>query len=177
MIELDDLKVKLNAYQEPMKELQHALDLEGKNHRIEELERSMEAPDFWNDAESSTRKTKELKSLKDDVAVYAGLEQLREDIEAYIELGNEEDDEDIAAEAIETFAEFEKTYEKIHMKTLLSDEYDTESAIVTLHSGAGGTEACDWTQMLYRMYTRWCEKKGYKIKDKVIRPAMVKVSE
>ena len=87
MIELDDLKVKLNAYQEPLKELQHALDLEGKNHRIEELERSMEAPDFWNDAESSTRKTKELKSLKDDVAVYAGLEQLREGIEAYIELG------------------------------------------------------------------------------------------
>ena len=165
MIELDDLKVKLNAYQEPLKELQHALDLEGKNHRIEELERSMEDPDFWNDAESSTRKTKELKSLKDDVAVYAGLEQLREDIEAYIELGNEEDDEDIAAEAIETFAEFEKTYEKIHMKTLLSDEYDTESAIVTLHSGAGGTEACDWTQMLYRMYTRWAQAHDYTIEE------------
>ncbi|MBQ2317598.1 MAG: peptide chain release factor 2, partial [Lachnospiraceae bacterium] len=126
-----------------------------KSNRIQELEREMEAPDFWNDANSSTAKTKELKSLKDDMAVYNSLEELYGDIEAYIELGNEEEDPEILAEAKEAFAEFEKTYENIRLKTLLSGEYDKDSAIVTLHSGAGGTEACDWAQMLYRMYTRW----------------------
>ncbi len=123
----------------------------------------MEAPDFWNDADGSAKKTRELKSLKDDVAVYAQLEQQYEDIEAYIELGNEEGDEEILAEAKEAFSEFERTYEGIRMKTLLSGEYDGNSAILTLHSGAGGTEACDWVSMLYRMYTRWAEAHDFKV--------------
>ncbi|MBQ1640844.1 MAG: peptide chain release factor 2 [Lachnospiraceae bacterium] len=155
MIELDQMKQQLLSYKEPLKEVRGALDLENKSNRIQELEREMEAPDFWNDANSSTAKTKELKSLKDDMAVYNSLEELYGDIEAYIELGNEEEDPEIFAEAKEAFAEFEKTYENIRLKTLLSGEYDKDSAIVTLHSGAGGTEACDWAQMLYRMYTRW----------------------
>ncbi len=123
----------------------------------------MEAPDFWNDAEGSAKKTKELKSLKDDVAVYAQLEQQYEDIEAYIELGNESEDEEILEEAKEAFLDFEKTYDAIRMKTLLSGEYDGNSAILTLHSGAGGTEACDWVSMLYRMYTRWAESHEFKV--------------
>ena len=123
----------------------------------------MEAPDFWNDAEGSAKKTRELKSLKDDVAVFAGLEQQYEDIEAYIELGNEENDPEILAEAKEAFAEFEKTFEAIRMKTLLSGEYDGNGAILTLHSGAGGTEACDWVSMLYRMYTRWAEAHAFTV--------------
>ncbi|MBQ2533693.1 MAG: peptide chain release factor 2 [Lachnospiraceae bacterium] len=155
MIELDQMKQQLLSYKEPLKEVRGALDLENKSNRIQELEREMEAPDFWNDANSSTAKTKELKSMKDDMAVYNSLEELYGDIEAYIELGNEEEDPEILAEAKEAFAEFEKTYENIRLKTLLSGEYDKDSAIVTLHSGAGGTEACDWAQMLYRMYTRW----------------------
>ena len=155
MIELDQMKQQLLSYKEPLKEVRGALDLENKSNRIQELEREMEAPDFWNDANSSTAKTKELKSLKDDMAVYNSLEELYGDIEAYIELGNEEEDPEILAEAKEAFAEFEKTYENIRLKTLLSGEYDKDSAIVTLHSDAGGTEACDWAQMLYRMYTRW----------------------
>ncbi len=155
MIELDQMKQQLLSYKEPLKEVRGALDLENKSNRIQELEREMEAPDFWNDANSSKAKTKELKSLKDDMAVYNSLEELYGDIEAYIELGNEEEDPEILAEAKEAFAEFEKTYENIRLKTLLSGEYDKDSAIVTLHSGAGGTEACDWAQMLYRMYTRW----------------------
>ncbi|MBP5265787.1 MAG: peptide chain release factor 2 [Lachnospiraceae bacterium] len=155
MIELDQMKQQLASYKEPLKEVRGALDLENKSNRIQELEREMEAPDFWNDANSSTAKTKELKSLKDDMAVYNSLEELYGDIEAYIELGNEEEDPEILEEAKEAFAEFEKTFENIRLKTLLSGEYDKDSAIVTLHSGAGGTEACDWAQMLYRMYTRW----------------------
>ena len=125
----------------------------------------MESPDFWNDPESSTKKSKELKDLKDDMAVYASLEQQYEDVEAYIELGDESDsdDEELVAEATEAFATFEKTFEAIRIKTLLSGEYDDHSAILTLHSGAGGTEACDWVSMLYRMYTRWAEAHGYSL--------------
>ena len=123
----------------------------------------MEAPDFWNDPDSSTRKTKELKDLKEDLAVYSSLEQQYEDVEAYIELGeeSESDDDDLVEEALSAFETFEKTFEAIRIKTLLSGEYDSNSAILTLHSGAGGTEACDWVSMLYRMYTRWAEAHDY----------------
>ncbi|MCR5640450.1 MAG: peptide chain release factor 2 [Lachnospiraceae bacterium] len=165
MIELDQMKQQLQAYKEPLKEVRGALDLENKSNRIQELEREMEAPDFWNDANSSTAKTKELKSLKDDMAVYRSLEEQYDDIEAYIELGNEEEDPEILAEAKAAFAEFEKTYESIRLKTLLSGEYDKDSAIVTLHSGAGGTEACDWAQMLYRMYTRWALDHEFQVEE------------
>ncbi|MBQ1902487.1 MAG: peptide chain release factor 2 [Lachnospiraceae bacterium] len=165
MVELDELKIKLGNYEGPLKELQTALDMENKKNRVQELERMMEAPDFWDNAEDSTKKTIELKSLKDDLAVYAELEQMAEDIEAYIELGNEENDEEIAKEALESFDIFEHTYEKIRMKTLLSEAHDKESAIITLHSGAGGTEACDWTAMLYRMYTRWAANHDFTVEE------------
>lgn len=163
MIELEQLKQQLSSYEEPLKEIKSSLDLENKKNRIQELEREMEAPDFWNDPEESTRKTKDLKSMKDDIAIYASLEELYSDIEAYIEIGNEEEDEDIVEEAKSTFEEFLTNLEQIRMKTLLSGEYDSESAIVTLHSGAGGTEACDWVSMLYRMYTRWAERHGFSL--------------
>ena len=163
MIELDNLKTELLTYEKPLAELATSLDLEGKAHRIEELEREMESPDFWNDAASSTEKSRELKSLKDDVAIVNDLKQQYEDIEAYIEMGNEEEDEDLAAEARAEFDDFVSKYDSIRMKTLLSGEYDSESAIVTLHSGAGGTEACDWVSMLYRMYTRWAERHGFSL--------------
>ena len=165
MIELDELKVKLNNYEDPLKELRKALDLENKERKIIELEKEMEMPDFWNDPESSTRKTKELKSLKDDIAIFNGLIEKRDDIYTYIEMGNEDEDPDIAQEAIDTFAELEKAYEGIRMKTLLSGEHDSCNAIVNLHPGAGGTEACDWTQMLYRMYTRWAESHGFTVEE------------
>ena len=163
MLELDQLKQQLGSFNEPLAQMRASLDLENKGHRIQELEREMEAPDFWNDAALSTEKTKELKSLKDDVSVYHSLEELYSDIEAYIELGNEEEDPEIVTEAQEAFEEFKTTFENIRMKTLLSGEYDEESAIVTLHSGAGGTEACDWVSMLYRMYTRWAERHGFSL--------------
>ncbi len=167
MIELDNLKQQLSGYEQPLKELRASLDIENKKNRIMELEREMEAPDFWNDAAASSAKTKELKSLKDDLAVMDSLMQQYEDIEAYIELGNETPDGDpeILEEALETYATFEKTYDNIRLKTLLSGEFDADGAIVTLHSGAGGTEACDWVSMLYRMYTRWAADHGFAVEE------------
>ena len=121
----------------------------------------MEGADFWNDATTSTAKMKELKSLKDDVGVFARLEELFEEIETYIALGYEENDPELLPEIEELFDEFEQALEDLRMKTLLSGEYDGNNAIVSLHAGAGGTEACDWVSMLYRMYSRWISDRGF----------------
>ena len=163
MLELEELKTKLNEYKAPLTEVRKSLDIEGKKNRIEELEKKMEAPDFWSDPAVSGRLSQELKSLKDDVSAIDSLDSQFSDILDYIDLGNEENDPEIAAEAMEQFEAFTSDFETLRIKTLLSGEYDFENAIVTLHSGAGGTEACDWTQMLYRMYTRWAEAHGYSV--------------
>lgn len=123
----------------------------------------MEAPDFWNDPEVSQNKMKEVKSLKDDVATYAALSAQYDDIETMIEMGYEENDPELIPEIDQMMKEFVQTYEDIRMKTLLSGEYDRNNAIVSLHAGAGGTESCDWAAMLYRMYTRWADKKRFSV--------------
>ena len=123
----------------------------------------MEAPDFWNDPEVSQNKMKEVKSLKDDVATYAALSTQYDDIETMIEMGYEENDPELIPEIDQMMKELVQTYEDIRMKTLLSGEYDRNNAIVSLHAGAGGTESCDWAAMLYRMYIRWADKKGFSV--------------
>ncbi len=120
----------------------------------------MEAPDFWSDATASTAKMKHLKSLKDDVALVAHLEELFEEIETYIDLGYEEEDPDLLPEIEVLLTELDTSLDDLRMKTLLSGEYDGNNAIVTLHAGVGGTEACDWVSMLYRMYSRWVNDRG-----------------
>ena len=123
----------------------------------------MEEPDFWNNPEDSQNKMKELKSLKDDVTTYAQLVSQYEDIETMIEMGYEENDPEIVPEIGQMMEEFVNTYEGIRMKTLLSGEYDGNNAILSLHAGAGGTESCDWAAMLFRMYSRWADKKGFSL--------------
>ena len=134
-----------------------------KEKRIEELEREMEATDFWDDAEESQKKMKELKYMKDDLQTYENLRTQMEDMETLIEMGYEENDPDLIPEIQEMLDEFQKSFDDIRVKTLLSGEYDSNDAIVTLHAGAGGTESCDWASMLYRMYTRWADKKGFSL--------------
>ena len=123
----------------------------------------MEAPDFWNDPVVSQEKMKELKSLKDDVQTYATLSGQYDDIETMIEMGYEEEDPELIPEIAEMMDEFVSTYENIRMKTLLSGEYDRNNAILSLHAGAGGTESCDWAAMLFRMYSRWADKKDFQL--------------
>ena len=123
----------------------------------------MEAGDFWNDPVVSQNKMKELKSMKDDVATYEQLATQFEDIETLIEMGYEENDESLIPEIEEELNSFIQTYEEIRSKTLLSGEYDKDNAIVSLHAGAGGTESCDWAAMLYRMYSRWADAKGFQL--------------
>lgn len=121
----------------------------------------MEEPGFWDDAEKSTSLMKEMKNLKDTVDQYKKLEQGYEDVETMIEMGYEENDPEMIPEIQEMLDEFIAEFDELRISTLLSGEYDKDNAIVTLHAGAGGTEACDWVSMLFRMYCRWADKKGY----------------
>ena len=123
----------------------------------------MEEPDFWDRPEESQEAMKTLKDLKDDIETYHALKEQFEEIETLIEMAKEENDASLIPEIQETLDSYISTYENIRIKTLLSGEYDRDNAIVTLHAGAGGTESCDWAGMLYRMYSRWADKKGYSL--------------
>lgn len=123
----------------------------------------MEAPGFWDDPEISNRKMKELKNLKDTVDTMRGLESQYGDIKDLIEMSYEEEDAEMAAEIRSELDSFVSVFEAIRISTLLSGEYDKDNAILKLNAGAGGTESCDWCSMLYRMYTRWAERKGFSI--------------
>ena len=162
MVELDQFKAILNSYAKPLVEVRDSLDLANKEKRIEELERKMEEPDFWDNPERSQEMMKELKSLKDDKEIYENLESQRDDMETLIEMGYEEDDASVIPEIQEILDQFETDFENIRMKTLLSGEYDKKDAIIKLNAGAGGTESCDWAGMLYRMYSKWADSHGFK---------------
>jgi peptide chain release factor 2 len=160
MVELDQFKYTLSTY-ETLKEVKDSLDLENKERRITELDKSMEEPGFWDDPERSTKTVREAKNLKDTVDGYKHLEQQYEDIQVMIEMGYEENDPAMIPEIQEMLDEFVKELEELRTKTLLSGEYDGCNAILKLNAGAGGTEAMDWCSMLYRMYQRWADKKGF----------------
>ena len=123
----------------------------------------MEAPNFWDDPERSNRLMKELKTLKGTVEQGNHLKTQYEDIETLIEMGYEADDPEMVPEIRQELDAFIEEFETLRISTLLSEEYDKCNAILKLNAGAGGTESCDWANMLYRMYTRWAEKKGFTI--------------
>lgn len=118
-------------------------------------------PDFWNNLENAQKVSQQIKGLKNSVEKYEILVSNYEDLKTLIEIGNEENDESLIPEVKELKDIFLSDYETIRISTLLNGEYDKNNVILTLHSGAGGTEACDWVSMLYRMYTRWIEKEGF----------------
>ena len=163
MIELDQMKQKLATFEEPLKEVKASLDLDSKQKRIEELEMEMEAPGFWDDPDYSNKRMKELKNLKDTVQLIEGLCTQKDDIVTLIEMGYEEEDESLIPEIESELDDFVEKLEEVRISTLLSGEYDKNNAILKLNAGAGGTESCDWASMLYRMYTRWAERKGFSI--------------
>ena len=121
----------------------------------------MEEPGFWDDPELSTKMMKEAKNLKDTVEGFQKLENQYEEIGLLIDMGYEENDPDVIPEIQDMLEEFERELESLRITTLLSGEYDNNNAILRLNAGAGGTESCDWCGMLYRMYCRWADKKGF----------------
>ena len=165
MVILDQMKVELSNLRETLDEVTGSLDLDTKKKIIEELSREMEEPNFWDDAEKANKKTRNLKNMQDLVEQVENLHKQYDDIMDLIDLQNAEgvDDDDMADEIRGELDSFENTLEEIRINNLLSGEYDSCNAILRLAAGAGGTEACDWCNMLYRMYTRWAERKGFKI--------------
>lgn len=123
----------------------------------------MEASGYWDDVERSQAGMKELNGLKEERDTFAGLQSQYEDIETLLEMGYEENDESLIPEIEEELNDFVEKLESMRIKTLLSGEYDRNPAILKLNAGAGGTESCDWAGMLYRMYSRWAERKGFSV--------------
>ena len=123
----------------------------------------MEEPGFWDDTEKANASMKELKNLRDTLEEFTALETSYEDIYTLIELAEEEEDASVLPEVQEAMDDFTRKFDNMRIRTLLSGEYDKDNAILKLNAGAGGTEACDWCSMLFRMYSHWCDKKGFSL--------------
>lgn len=163
MVELDQMKIEILSYKDTLTEVTDSLDIDNKLRRIEELDLEMSEPSFWDDPDKSNKLMKESKNMKDTVELCNTLSTQFEDILTLIEMGNEDNDESMILEVREEIDDFLSKLEGIRLKTLLTGEYDNNNAILRLNAGAGGTESCDWAGMLYRMYSRWAEKKGYQV--------------
>ena len=163
MVELDQFKYTLTTYEKPLQEVRDSLNLDAKIRRIDELDKTMEEPSFWEDAELSTKYVKEAKNLKDTVAEFNKLQNQYEEIGLMIEMGYEENDPAVIPEINGMMNEFTAEFDALRLRTLLTGEYDSNNAIMRLNAGAGGTESCDWCSMLYRMYCRWAESRGFSV--------------
>ncbi|HIS55731.1 MAG TPA: peptide chain release factor 2 [Candidatus Fimimorpha excrementavium] len=161
MVELDQYKYTLSTYEKPLYELRDSFSLTAKKERIAELQRTMEEPGFWDNPEESQKIMKELRHLEDVVKSFESLENQYEEIQILIEMGYEENDPEVLPEIEESLKNFSDHLEEMRISTLLSGEYDKNNAILRLNAGAGGTESCDWAGMLYRMYCRWADRKGF----------------
>jgi len=164
IIEYDSYKQKLIAIEPQLEKLAAALDLEGARREVEELEEKAGDPNFWNDLEGSQKVLRRTKQLKNKIEQHARLVSQWEDLSTLVEMAMEEDDESLLPELTEGYSALETAVEELNLTTLLTGEYDANNAILTLHAGAGGTEAQDWCQMLYRMYTRWAERHDFVVK-------------
>ena len=133
-----------------------------KKEKIRDIENVMEEQNFWDDVKKSREVMRELKQLKSSLEVITNLKNMYDDIGVLIEMGDEEEEQGIVAEVEEELKAFKEQFEKVKIETLLSGEYDKCNAILKINAGAGGTESCDWASMLYRMFTRWADSKGYK---------------
>ena len=163
MLQFEELKLALQELEPSLNDLAEALGLEGMKDEIAKLDEKASQPGFWDDLENSQKILQRSGALKGKVEAYERLKTSYGDIEALIELADEEEDLSLLPEAQEELDAFKKELEAQRLSTLLNGEYDSKNAILTFHAGAGGTEAQDWAEMLYRMYCRWGERHGFKV--------------
>ena len=164
LIEYDAYKQKLRDMEPELQKLSAALDIEAARQESARLTAETEQEGFWNDLQRSQKVQTRLKQLQNRIARQEKLETAWEDLTALCEMGQEADDAELLEELRGEYAALEEQVEEARMSTLLSGEYDSSNAILQFHPGAGGTEAQDWAQMLYRMYTRWTERHGFTYK-------------
>lgn len=163
MIEYEELKQRLSQSEEPIENLKEALSIDRVKEEIAALEKESSAADFWDDMEKSQKTMQKIGSLKAKVQSYEDLKRDFDDAMIMIELADEEGDIDLLSDCVSSVSDIEKRIENLTLSTLLSGEFDDNNAILTFHAGAGGTEAQDWAEMLFRMYNRWGERHGYKV--------------
>lgn len=163
MILLDELRLELVGCRKEMEELADVLSIKASQERIESLNAETAKDGFWDDLENSQKVLQETKALERKIEKYNKLNNQLEDVITLIELSIEEEDESSVEEIKAEAEDFRKKLEEEKLSTLLTGEYDNSNAILTFHAGAGGTEAQDWTEMLYRMYNMWAERHDYKV--------------
>lgn len=161
IMDFDSIRLLLESLKEKLDTLKNAIKVDEKNNKLTELEKETLKEGFWNDNEASSKILAEMKNLKSDVSKYDKANKEYEDALTYLELAIEENDNESFKEAKAYSQKLQEDLEKLEVNTLLSDEYDKNNAIVTIHPGAGGTESQDWALMLYRMYTRWSQRNEF----------------
>lgn len=165
MFKADDYRLRLKALSETLAEAKYALDIDNIGKKLEELKIEQEKPEVWNDLEKSKHIGREISVIEGKIAAYNKGESALKDAQAFVDLIEEADDESLIPELEGMITSAENDIEEMRIRALLKGKYDANNAILNLHAGAGGTEACDWTQMLYRMYLRYCEKSGFKVTE------------
>ena len=163
IVEYEQIRLDLAAMEKPIDELGIALDIDGAHEAIAKLEKETLEPDFYNDIKNSQKVLQKIKEFSTKIERYKSLQSDWEDMSTLVELAIAEDDESLLEEIQTGFNKLSESIENMKLETLLSGPYDKSNAIITLHAGAGGTEAQDWCQMLYRMYQMWAEARGYKV--------------
>ena len=167
---LEELKPRLSELNEKLGQMEISLEVPAKEEKIAELEYKMGEPTFWDDAEAAQKINQELNDVKISVDKYKGLRAKFEDAQTLWEMGMEEGDESMEEDVKADLDAVAGGLESLQLEVLLSGPYDANNAILTLHAGAGGTEAQDWTQMLLRMYGRWAERHGFAVETADLLP-------
>ena len=167
MIDFSEYKVRLSDLKPKLAELRENLDIKGATDELERLHMMQEAPGFWDDPEKSQKAVRRTRTLENKCEKFKKMTAQWDDLMTICEMALEEHDDSLADEVADGYAMLSREMEEARLETLLTGEYDANNAIVSFQAGAGGTEAQDWAQMLYRMYTRWVEAHGmsYKILD------------
>ncbi len=164
MLQLDELKLELEGLEPALKSLGQALNLTALQEEAAELEKVSAEPGFWDDMERSQKVLQKIRHNQNICERYDKLYRDYTDLFTMIEIANEENDESLIPDITESAEKVKAELESQNLTTLLSGEYDSKNAILTFHAGAGGTEAQDWAQMLYRMYNKWADRHGFKVK-------------
>lgn len=163
IMDFDSVKLNLETLKEKLYTLKDAIKIEEKKSKLKELEKETLKDGFWEDNDKSSKVLSEMKNLKSDISKYENVERKYDEAVTYLELAEEENDSDSFKESKNLCIYLEENLEKLEVTTLLSEEYDKNNAILTIHPGAGGTESQDWALMLYRMYSRWVTRMEYEL--------------
>ena len=165
MFKADDYRLKIKALEETLGEAKYALDIDNISARLSELKAEQEKPEVWQDLERSTKIGREISAIEGKIASYAKGRKALDDASEIVDLIEETEEEELVSELEKMMTAAEKDIEEMRIRALLRGKYDNSNALLALHAGAGGTEACDWCQMLYRMYCRYAEQNGFKVTE------------